>query len=76
MAFMELTRILPENKTVKWSVNPNKIIYVQESQTRTRVLPKPKLTRPYAVFKWWELNFNIVLSRCTLLIVSHQRKCS
>jgi hypothetical protein len=31
MAFVELTRILPKNKTVKWSVNQNNIIYFQES---------------------------------------------
>jgi hypothetical protein len=31
MAFVELTRILPENKTVKWSVNQNNVIYFQES---------------------------------------------
>ena len=31
MAFVELTRILPKNKTVAWSVNPNNIIYFQES---------------------------------------------
>jgi hypothetical protein len=31
MAFVELTRILPENKTVKWSVNTNNIVYFQES---------------------------------------------
>jgi len=30
MTFVELTRILPESKKVKWSVNPNNIIYVQE----------------------------------------------
>jgi hypothetical protein len=31
MAFVELTRILPENKKVKWSVNQNNIVYFQES---------------------------------------------
>ena len=31
MAFVELTRILPKNRTAKWSVNPNNIIYFQES---------------------------------------------
>lgn len=30
MAFVELTRILPENKKVKWYVNPSNIIYIQE----------------------------------------------
>jgi len=30
MAFVELTRILPENKKVKWSVNPNNVVYFQE----------------------------------------------
>jgi hypothetical protein len=30
MPFVELTRILPESKKVKWLVNPNNIIYVQE----------------------------------------------
>jgi hypothetical protein len=31
MAFIELTRILPESKQVKWSVNQNNIVYFQES---------------------------------------------
>ena len=31
MAFMEFTRILSENKTVKWPVNPNNTIYFQGS---------------------------------------------
>jgi hypothetical protein len=30
MAFVELTRILPENRKVKWSANPSNIVYVQE----------------------------------------------
>ena len=30
MAFVELTRILPRDKRVKWSVNPNNVIYFQE----------------------------------------------
>jgi hypothetical protein len=34
MAFLELTRILPENKKVKWSVNPSNIIYVHEPLER------------------------------------------
>ena len=32
MAFVELTRILPENKKVKCSVNPNNVVYVQEAE--------------------------------------------
>jgi len=31
MTFIELTRILPKNRTVKWSFNPANIIYLQES---------------------------------------------
>jgi len=31
MMFIELTRILPKNRTVKWSFNPANIIYLQES---------------------------------------------
>jgi len=30
MAFVELTRILPQNKKVKWSANPNNVVYFQE----------------------------------------------
>jgi hypothetical protein len=30
MAFVELTRILPGNKTVKWSVNQSNVVYLQE----------------------------------------------
>ena len=30
MAFVELTRILPNNEKVKWSVNPNNVIYFEE----------------------------------------------
>jgi hypothetical protein len=30
MAFVELTRILPKNKKVKWSVDPNNVVYFQE----------------------------------------------
>ena len=30
MPFVELTRILPNSKKVKWSVNPNNIVYVQQ----------------------------------------------
>jgi hypothetical protein len=31
MALVELTRILPKNKKVKCSVNPNNVVYVQEA---------------------------------------------
>ena len=30
MPFVELTRILPESKKAKWSVNPNNIVYIQQ----------------------------------------------
>jgi hypothetical protein len=30
MQFVELTRILPEDRKVKWSVNPSNIVYFQE----------------------------------------------
>lgn len=35
MAFLELTRILPENRKVKWSVNPSNIISIQEPIDQT-----------------------------------------
>jgi len=30
MAFVEFTRILPENEKVKCSVNPSNVVYIQE----------------------------------------------
>lgn len=30
MAFVEFTRVLPKNKTVKWSVNQANVVYFQE----------------------------------------------
>ncbi len=30
MAFIEFTRILPKNRKVKWSVNPNNVVHFQE----------------------------------------------
>jgi hypothetical protein len=29
MPFLELTRILSDSKTVKWSINPNNLVYIQ-----------------------------------------------
>ena len=30
MTLVELTRILPENRKVKWSINPSNVVYIQE----------------------------------------------
>lgn len=31
MAFVELTQILPDNKNVKCSINPNNVVYVRQA---------------------------------------------